>query len=313
MHSKKPRMKYFKLILALLLAVLFLYPVGYFVLEPSTDTSYKEFEDPPKLPNKEPATIAYIINLDRSKERYEYVRKNVHALGFPVERISAIDGRTLSETEWKEKADLKTYKQFIRYWPKLGTIACSLSHIKVWETFLQSKFDYAVIFEDDISFDPERLRVTIDRLVEHSLLWDIVNFEIGHRGMPLPIKTFPDKQKLVIYLADATHAGAYLINRGAARKLLAKALPIRLPIDHYFTRGWELDLKYRGIENPRLVHQTFGDSEIGQTQPSTQEAPATSQIKRHLYKIQSSVIRFLYNLKDYLVFKVTNFSLKASR
>ena len=35
-----------------------------------------------------------------------------------------------------------------------------------------------------------------------------------------------------------------------------------MPIDHYFTRSWELDIKFTGIENPRLVTQSYGDSDI---------------------------------------------------
>jgi hypothetical protein len=56
-----------------------------------------------------------------------------------------------------------------------------------------------------------------------------------------------------------------MINRKGAKNLLEKALPIKMPVDHYFTRDWELGIKFTGVENPNLVHQTFGDSDIERT------------------------------------------------
>ncbi len=276
----------------------FLYHVGYFVLD--TNIQYKDSTT--KTVNSNNKVGAYVINLERSKKRYEYVKNNIMALGISVERISAIDGNTFSQEQVNSTVDLQSYKQFLGHFPKLGTIGCSLSHIKSWQTFLDSNFEFAIIFEDDVSFDHEKLRIMIDELVENNKLWDINSFEISHNGTPLTIKSFSNNQKLVVYLTEVTHAGAYIINRKAAQRLLEKALPIRMPIDHYFTRAWEFDIKFTAIENPRLVYQTFGISEIAKT-PKLQEEkmPIFTIIKRGLYKSQSYVIRFLYNLKIYIL------------
>lgn len=296
MHIRK-LLTGFICLFAVVLTLLLIYPVGYFVLDSNCRAPFKELDA-----QVIPGTVgAYVINLERSKERYDYVKNNIEALGVQVERISAIDGNALTDVEISEKADLKTYKQFLGHLPKLGTIGCSLSHIKAWQTFLDSNFEFAIIFEDDVSFEPTKLKSTITQLIEDKKLWDINNFETAHGGTPLSIKSFSDGQKLVVYLTEVSHAGAYMINREAAHKLLEKALPIKMPIDHYFTRVWEFDLKFTGIENPRLVYQTFGSSEIAQTKKLTQEKlPISHEIKRGIYKFQSYVMRFLYNFKVYL-------------
>lgn len=288
----------------LILVILLLgYPIGYFVL----DSNKLDNSISISAMNRDEVegTGAYIINLNRSKERYEYIKDSVKNLGLKVERIEAIDGSTLSVEEISEKVDLKSYKAFLGHLPKLGTIGCSLSHIKVWQTFLESNLEFAVIFEDDVSFDPNEVKTIIEDLTKNSKLWDVAILEIHHTGCPLTIKTLVNNHHLAVYLVAVTHTGAYVINRKAAKNLLEKVLPIKMPIDHYFTRAWELDIKFTGVENPRIVHQTFGESEIAKTEEiSGEDLNTLDSLKRFMYSLQSDVIRFLYNLKLYLSMKL---------
>ncbi len=250
--------------------------------------------------------VSYIINLDKSKERYNYIQKNVIPLGLKVERISAVAGDTLSEAELNTKADLKTFEQLLGHLPNLGTIGCSLSHIKTWKTFLASNFEYAIIFEDDVSFDYTKLLSTIEELIPNNSLWDIVSFDLLHHGTPLTIKKLSNNQRLVFYLTEVTKSGTYIINRKAAAKLLEKALPIKMPIDYYLTSAWEFGLKFSGIE-PRLVNQTFGNSDILCTkQLKNKNKTLSFKIRRNAYKLRSYTIRFLYNFKIYICTKIRN-------
>ena len=75
-----------------------------------------------------------------------------------------------------------------------------------------------------------------------------------------------------------------------------------MQVDDYFTRTWEFDLKFTGIENPRLVYQMFGNnSDIEDTRKAEDEnKDLLSYLKRKIYKRQTSLIRFFYNLKVYL-------------
>jgi glycosyl transferase family 25 len=275
----------------------FCYPVGYFFLE--SCPLVKEF--PFSITGGE-GVGAYIINLDRSKERYESIKPYVAQLELPTERIEAVDGSKLSEEEIKEKVDLEACRVFLGHTPKRGTIGCSFSHIKVWQTFLKSNYKYALVFEDDVSFEPNKLKIVMEDLLKNNDLWDIVNFEIHcNRRMPVSVKTLVNNHKLCLYLSKSTHTGCYMINRKAAKHLLEKALPIKMPVDHYFTRSWELGVRYTGVENPMLVHQTFGDSDIEQTKRLVGEniSPLVA-LKSIMCATQTSIIRFVYNVKEYL-------------
>jgi len=273
-----------------------LYPNGYFVLKKINNRNLTQGSHPHK------GVGAYIINLDRSKKRYDYVLTKANKIGLPIHRISAVDGKNLSEDEVNKYVDLKSYQNYLGHYPKRGMIGCNLSHIKVWKTFLASNYQFALVLEDDINFDPVLLSSTVKSLKQNAKLWDINNFEMSHRGLPLTVKYFANIDKsLVVYLMNISHTGAYIINRTAAQRLLERALPIKLPIDHYFYRSWEFGLKFTGIE-PRIVVQDFGDSYItvssdkytgGETFKMSQYWNKVS------FKLQTCVIRFFYSLKVY--------------
>jgi glycosyl transferase family 25 len=280
-----------KLVIIILSAFL-IYPAGYFVLDSKKVLSIPPIKVIPK------SVGAYIINLERSSDRYFEVKPLVNQLEIPFERIAAIEGAHLSDSEINQLVDFDTYQHFFKQLPKKGTMGCSLSHIKAWQTFLNSHFEYALIFEDDVRFDAKTLKVTIDDLIEHNSYWDINSFELHHRGLPITIKSLKNDQKLVNYLLPVTHTGAYMINRKAAKRLLEKALPIKMPVDHYFTRVWELGLIFTGIENPRLVYQKQGFSEIESTSRAHgSDKISLLKIKRGIYGFKTGIIRVFYNLK----------------
>lgn len=297
-----------KSILVCVIAIIFLsifgYPVGYFVLN-ENESAKIDIKEP--NPDMIKGLGVYLINLDRSQDRLEYVRDNILKLGFGLNRISAVDGRLLSKEEINNVIDIEKYKRAIGYTPKVGMIGCNLSHIKTWTTFLNSNFEFALILEDDVSFDSKRMKNTINNIITNPKLWDIATFDIGRSGIPLTIKEFNDNQRIVVYLGEVLKTGAYLVNRAAARALLSKAYPLRMPIDLYFTRSWEFDLKFVGVENPRLVNQTFGYSETQNSeQHSDEKLTLTEQFKRRIMLIQSETIRFLYNLKIWIMNFVQN-------
>jgi glycosyl transferase family 25 len=288
-------MKIIKIITLLLLAVILIYPVGYYVLP---DATLQE--------NRTKSSVegvgCYIVNLDRSTERYQQILPLVKSLNLPYERISAVDGSKLTEEDLQKVVDFKMYAQYMGHMPKNGTIGCSLSHIELWKRFLASNFKYALVFEDDVTFEPDALNQSVIGALKQDKLWDICSFEVYHRGLPVKVRDITKDTHLFYYLLKVTHTGCYMISRQAAQKLLAKALPIKIPVDHYFTRGWELGLTFAGVE-PRVVHQKEGHSEIERSARVKNDSVTASRVKL-LYEVQTSLIYFWYNLKQYVQYKI---------
>ena len=240
---------------------------------------------------------AFLINLDRATDRLEFVKPNIDQLGFPVERISAVDGKLLSEKELREVCDYEKFKSYFKMLPERGTIGCSLSHEKALRNFLESEYEFALIFEDDVVFNPHELRECVNAAIQKKNFWDILNFETFHDGLPVKIGNLYSDKHLSLYFTSITHAGCYLINRETAKKLLEKFYPIVMPFDHYFAASWEFDIKFVGVE-PRIVQQGFGNSQIKSESVQNFENFGI-KISNAVFNTRRAVVGFVYNLYLY--------------
>ena len=248
-------------------ALYFIYPIGYHFY-PALKT-----HKAPKTLKPTSGIQAYLINLDRSKKRLAYVRPKIKALGYPFERIRAIDGQSLSTQFIQKHTDnfARTHWNLFSYEPnqafflRRGDMGCALSHIKAWKRFLKSNAQYALIFEDDATFNSNTLHSVLEQLKGHATEWDIVSFDAQTLSAfypawartllkPLPLFELKPPYRVVVYLKQIVLSSAYLINRQAAQNLIQLALPLKQSLDHFFTRSWELHTRFVGIE-PRLVHQ----------------------------------------------------------
>jgi glycosyl transferase family 25 len=228
------------------------------------------------------------------------------SLGFPWERISAVDGKLLTEEDINKVVDQKAFYALRGCLMKRGEIGCALSHLKAWETFLRSPYEYALIFEDDALFEPEKLREIVSILEKTPQDWDIVNLGMDNaHETPLPLRKIHQDSHLVVYLGLVLQAGAYLINRKAAKALYAHALPFKFPVDIFFTRGWEFGLKFTGIE-PVFVHQAVTESDIGLPHkpplPKNFVDLCCCRMNLTVARTKTNIMRTLYNLKLYWQF-----------
>lgn len=95
---------------------------------------------------------AYVINLDHAPDRLAFFMEQARRLGLDVERVPAIDGRTLPEAVVAHHAALPPHA-CNRWKPLLrGEIACLLSHRLAWRCFLESGAAWGFFAEDDIHF-----------------------------------------------------------------------------------------------------------------------------------------------------------------
>ncbi len=90
----------------------------------------------------------YVINLDRRQDRWNELLKEEPYLKDNVERVSAVDGKTLQLNTYI----YELFKNNVFDWKK-SVIGCSLSHLFVWSKILKEKGDYFLILEDDVRFN----------------------------------------------------------------------------------------------------------------------------------------------------------------
>ena len=78
----------------------------------------------------------FVINLDRSKDRWKLISENLDQIGLDATRISAID-----------KAQLHDHPATLRL--GVGHVACLQSHCKAMAAFLATDAPAALVLEDD--------------------------------------------------------------------------------------------------------------------------------------------------------------------
>lgn len=144
-----------------------------------------------------------IINLDRSHDRLQSMSLLCHLYGLPFHRHPAVDGNTYEYTD-KEKdllfglalrrQDNIKIQEFrhtpqerltlYTKWEKEKTfkktkrvMACSLSHIQVWQRYAKSADPYIMVLEDDGKFNShirQHVNTCVRRLDAFDPEWHIV-------------------------------------------------------------------------------------------------------------------------------------------
>lgn len=161
----------------------------------------------------------YIVNLERSIERKQYMIDLLQSIGFnDYEFLKAVDGRALTPEELCEVFDMET--SFKRYGRNLsrGEIGCTLSHFKCYQTIVENNIECALILEDDISI-----------LRDMSILDELEHLMKSPEPMVVFLsgdfwyytkETFLQYELVSVF--DAVGTYAYAINHSAAKLILEK-------------------------------------------------------------------------------------------
>jgi GR25 family glycosyltransferase involved in LPS biosynthesis len=153
------------------------------------------------------------INLERALERRNKMNELFLQYDLQAERIDAIDGNNINLDEYKQNYNLNS--RMSKY-----EIACTLSHLKAIKTCYEKNLDYALILEDDITFDyfdykKDTLKFLLEELGkvngECIQLCNIVNKKI--------FSNYATSEKLLIK-SDLDGAAAYLITKNGMKKVL---------------------------------------------------------------------------------------------
>jgi glycosyl transferase, family 25 len=183
---------------------------------------------------------AYLINLDSATDRLAYMEKAFAATSIPLERVPAIDGKTLtlphpgySEALYHRRHGRTT---------KPGEIGCYLSHIKAMEAFLAGGDAHGLICEDDLTLLPHFERV-LEKAMSTTGAWNVLRMSGLSPGHPARVRELSDGCFLCVNFGRLKGAGAYIVDRRAAEAMVKDLLPMWLPWDHAVDREWPMGLR----------------------------------------------------------------------
>ena len=222
----------------------------------------------------------FVINLDRSPDRYAQLMPQLDKNKLYYERFSAVDGYKIkiqnsTNGEIFFGSDVKTKEMFSQvnyiiscpsfdsnYLPpehkKLNLTAGELgvycSHMEIWNNMVANNAKYTLILEDDALLSPGfegKLDKIISNLPED---WDMVFLHLETHLGTMGDKTIKHNRYLDKVKANDRHfwcATAYLVNTESAKKLFKLAENFSLPIDIIMSVGVNQKKinAYKSVEN----------------------------------------------------------------
>lgn len=209
----------------------------------------------------------FVINLRKSADRKEHMKKQLGRLDIAYEFVDAVDGKALTDQEIKMHG-LETFPP----WPSFNArqlsrfeIGCLLSHLAIYKRMIAENIEWACILEDDAVLGENLemlLKVMADHLARsrHDLLL------LGHHGryhdFSRGAEYFPKRRTNLscyrvvkaVELPYGTYA--YIIKQSAARKLLGEAYPLRMPMDYLTGHSTSIGVNLGILTPPAVTHNS---------------------------------------------------------
>jgi GR25 family glycosyltransferase involved in LPS biosynthesis len=200
-----------------------------------------------------------VISLARRPDRWARAKEALARIeaSAPL-RVDAIDGQTLGVdvlSAFLEEPDEidAPLEEYLR--PTKPAVGCFLSHLAVWQRFIQSDAPIALIVEDDVLPSPD-FSPTLARRLLADLPPDADMLLLGYTIMDGLAEKTASSCFRRIYYYNGTFA--YLLTRKGCHNLLSRLLPIRTHIDNQISLELVTDrsLRVYGAE-PRLFSHDF--------------------------------------------------------
>lgn len=179
---------------------------------------------------------AYVINLDRSSDRRQHITSELQRTEMAYDLISAVDGRDLDLGD----SELVDPSLASRCPFPAGAAGCALSHVAAYQRILDDGHESALVLEDDVVL-PTDLGDVVEDVAAHLTGAEVALLNFGSYP-PGPLKIgidgsveLPASRQLALPIdaRQLVNAGAYVITRQGADRMLRHALPIRATADDW--------------------------------------------------------------------------------
>ena len=240
------------------------------------------------LPKSQMTLSVYLINMDGATDRLAAMTEKLQAAILEYERVPGVNGRAIT-FPIKEFSEL-SYKLLHGRRTTPAEVGCYLSHVDCARRLLAGHADLGLILEDDVSFEPDFLN-SVDCAAMHPTDWDILRLTTVNRGRKYPFKPLEDGRSLALALTREKGAGAYVINREAARWIVNRLIPMRLAYDIAF------DLEYLDGLKAAFVDP----------QPASQYSEHETQIQSNMQQYKLPRWRYLTVLPYRAYLEVSRF------
>ena len=174
----------------------------------------------------------WVLNLERDKEKRQFMEEQLHRFDVDYKIITAIDGKKLKESElafYSKKIALRDFGRELTP----GELGCALSHIKMWQLIVEENLDEVLILEDDAKIGRALFEVLSHR---DKLPPDFQHINFSSKAKQIPFGDYiTDIYRASNYAERPYSAFAYLLTREGAQFLLDFVFPVYMPIDNFIS------------------------------------------------------------------------------
>jgi len=238
----------------------------------------------------------YVINLARSRDRWERLQKSADAFSLDLRRVEAVEGKLLQPDELGNFDDAG----FRRCHGKIAMpaeIGCYFSHIRALEVIAAAPEPFAVLVEDDVLFTPA-FQPFVDKTTKISG-WDAIKL-VNHRTAAFrPFRQVDDEFAIGRCLhGPLGSSAAYIVTRKGAAKLLAAIRPMRVPYDVALERGWAGNYEIFTTDKPVVEFSDVAVSTIalGRSAYAKKRLPPYKRLTTLLFRAADYIRRIVYAL-----------------
>ena len=199
----------------------------------------------------------HVINLEYATDRLENINQYFENNKLEYDVFKAVDGVNLLLNEKYFHPYFLNRNSLYLLQNYKGSIACSLSHAKLWENIIKSNMDdIHIILEDDVKFDilfEQRINFFISKLPND---WDVLYLGRKYLTGKVVNKYFVKGMKTNKRGHNVSSYG-YIVKKKGCKKLLSIAYPL-LNIEQDITLRQNLD-KYNAyfLIEPIVFHENF--------------------------------------------------------
>jgi len=197
----------------------------------------------------------WLINLKRDVGRFEKMDAQLKRIGLTYQLFEAVDGKANAE-ELVKRVDVKAYERNMGSRLLPGKMGCYASHVRVWELFLASTYQTALILEDDVVFHDD-FAESLEQALKTRQHWDTVRFNCIRAKFPVT-QGLAGRYHLNAYIGPFTGNATYLLNRDAADRILPGLWPQTRAFDHELNRFFAHNFRQCGLE-PFSTHVDDGN------------------------------------------------------
>lgn len=211
----------------------------------------------------------HVINLKEATERRKSIVAQLEKLNLSFEIFEAIRGSSLSDEELSAHVDMN---EVVKYpnWLSRNAIGCALSHNGVFREIINSDNEWHLVLEDDVILNNEIFDI-FNHVQQNRKMYKghlILLYCISVNGSIMlskqPLDTFNNyKFHKVLSNDELSGAGAYIIHRDTAKKILIANTPVKVTNDiwhYFFVQGAidQIDCVYPFAARPGLFESTIG-------------------------------------------------------